>query len=176
MSSSELTKGVSELQERTLAAYKKAEAGLLEQLRQIRAVLAALGEPTQDPSEQEEQQPIRKTGTLPPMYHIMEYLRERGKRASQSDIIRAVGQRRATEYPWLTKPYFNVWKSLEYHDRHDRKVVCVRMDGDKIVRTELVPKPKNPRVKGGSVDRPEFYEGPANLFYFRPAVEPKQRR
>jgi hypothetical protein len=166
MHSDDLIKNADKLNGQTRAAYKAVESKLDERLKLVRNVLEALG-----PGGEAESRgaSIPKAGALPPIYMIREYLKECGKPASQSDIVRGVGERRAEKYPHLSRPYGDVWKSLEYHDRHNRDVVCVKQDGERIVRAELVPKDRHPRVKGGAGDRPEFYDGP-NVFWFRAEI------
>jgi hypothetical protein len=167
MSNRKLIDGAKELHEKTRSAYTLFESQLAEELERVRVVLAALGARV-PAKQQDETASIPLAGALPPIYMIREYLKECGKPASQGDIVRAVGERRAAKYPHLSRPYGDVWKSLEYHDRHNRDVVCVKHEGDLIVPTKLISKPRHPRVKGGAGDHPEFYEGP-NLFYFKPA-------
>ena len=147
------------LHEETRSKYLRLEEELLKELAKVKAILADLGE---DPEEE-----VSAAGVVPPIFDIQQYLEERGEPCLQYDIIKTVGDRRKQAYPHLRHPYGDVWKSLEYHNRYDREVVCVEKSGGKIVRGTLKPKPRIPRIKGGGIDRADFYRTPDNLFWFR---------
>ena len=150
--------------EETRAKYLRLRADLLKRLATVNAVLDALRE--------EPELHIPTAGAGSPTDDIIEYLTQQGKPCHQRDIIKAVGDKRKEKYPHTRKPYGNVWKSLQINKRlTNREVVCVELKDGKICRGELKPKPKQRRIKGGRVDRAEFYASPDNLFWLRDRIE-----
>ena len=145
--------------EETRAKYLREKTDLLKRLDTINAVLDALGE-----KSELVELAIPTEGALPVNCDIVKYLTQQGEPCHQRDIIKAVGDKLKEASPHRRHPYGDVWRSLESHDRHDLKVVCVELKDGKICRAELKPKPDQPRIKGGRVDRAEFYVSPDNLF------------
>lgn len=144
--------------EETRAKYLRMEADLLKELARVRAVLSALGEQTDAKEE------VSTVGIIPPIFDIQEYLQQRGEPCHQRDIIKAVGNKRKEMYPCRRHPYADVWKSLEYHNLYDREVVCVEVRGGKVFGAKLKDKTKRRRIRGGGIDRPDFYNSPDNWF------------
>jgi hypothetical protein len=167
MSDNLVEREVDDLFEKTRQEYEAAERRLSDRLSIVRDVLARLGN-----SGVKGDGGITECGALPPSVDIRRFLSERGRPAHQAEIVRVVGDLRKAEYPHLRRPYSDVWKSLEYHNRHNLDVVCVKQEGNRWVRAKLTPKRRFPRVKGGSPDRPEWYEGSANYFWFKDKLDP----
>lgn len=147
------------LDKRTAEDYKKLEAILIHQLDKVQAILKSLG------------MPLGRLGQnrLPPkpLGDIVEFLEAKGAPQPQYEIIQTVGKKRLEARPTLTKPYEDIWKSLEYHDKHNGEVVCVEWKGKRLVRAALKPLPPS---GGRRRDDPESYREPGNLFWFRDRI------
>lgn len=144
----------------TLKTYRELESNLLDSLSRVRAVLRALGD-----------QSHTKEGIPGPIIDdVRAYLRDRSEPVHASEIIRAVGDRRKKRFPQLLRPYGDVWKSLQFHDRHDREIVCVeRTASGKLRRGKLKQRAKR-RSNGNKRDSAEFYNEQNNLFWFRDEI------
>jgi len=154
------------LDEETRAKYEALEVALLTELQRLQAVLAALGRP---PMLEPKLKPADEPSPI--LDGIRGYLRTRGGPAPVPDIIRAVGGARAAAYPNLWRPYGDIWKSLQYHDKHNGEVVAVTWEGDHLKRGKLLARPHKPRNMGGRIDRAEDYAEPQTLFWFRDEIK-----
>lgn len=94
-------------------------------------------------------------GVIPPIVDIVNYLKAKGGRARQSDIIHDVGDLREKRYPQLASHYANVYRALEYHVRRNRLIRCVDDQGQ---AAELKPLPERPRGPRKLLNIPELYE------------------
>jgi hypothetical protein len=141
----------------TLKKYRELEARLLDDLARIRAVLRALGYVS----------PVKDLNAMTPIIDdVRTYLRERGEPVCSSEIIRDVGERRKKRYPGLLRPFGDIWKSLQFHDKHEREIVCVEFRGKVVKRSKLKKRPKQRAQPGGKTDSADFYKEPNNLFWF----------
>jgi hypothetical protein len=160
-----------ELDKETVERYERIYQELLEELRSVQAILAAFGKRNAASETR-----LKPSVTAPIIYDLREYLRERGEPCHQSEIIRAVGDQRHKKYPTLLRPWGDVWKSLEYHNRNRNEIVCVEWQGEKLRLAKLKEKPRQPRVVGGKEDSPEFYSKPDNLFWFSEQIAKMTKR
>jgi hypothetical protein len=163
-----LAKAAGNLDEETIAAYQRMEALLIDALRRTQAVLAILGRKTAPEST-----PV--TTPTPLLDSITALLRERGEPTLQSDIIATVGGQRARLYPEKLRPFGDVLKSLQYHDKHNGEIVCVEWSGEQLKQGTMKQRPHAPRAIGGRKDCAEDYLTPDNLFWFRDRIEDMKR-
>jgi hypothetical protein len=157
----DLTKDVKQTEAATLKQFRDLESRLLDDLARVRAVLRALGGTTK----------AADVGPTPIIDDVRTYLRERGEPTCSAEIIRDVGERRRKRYPLLLRPFGDIWKSLQFHDKHDREIVCVEVKGKVIRRGKLKQRPKQRAQPGGKTDSAELYAEPNNLFWFRDEIK-----
>jgi hypothetical protein len=122
------------LQDETRDKYLRLKADLLQELdrakeRLLKELARVEGEIDVLRGGGQEDDEVPTAGVIPPIYDIQEYLKAEGQPRHQKNIIKAVGDKRKEIYPHLRHPYADVWKSLEYHNRHDMGVVCVEVKG-----------------------------------------------
>jgi hypothetical protein len=162
-------KGTLKLDDETVAAYQRQEALLIEALRRTQAILAILGRTTTPPGVTIEPPP-------PLLDTITAFLRDRGEPTRQSEIIATVGGERAKRYPEKLRPFGDVLKSLQYHDKHDGEIVCVEWQKGVLKRGTMQQRPRQPRAIGGKRDHADDYLEPDNLFWFRELIGTTARK
>jgi hypothetical protein len=164
-----------QLDEETLAAYEELKAALLQSLREIKVSIAHLRKQVGPRHAQVIKQSVKLAEPTPIIEGVREFLRMRGEPSYQSEIIEAVGSARAEKYPKLLRPYGDVWKSLQYHDRADEDIVCVEWNSVHLIRGKLQGRPRAPITPGGKTDSPAYYREPNNLFWFKAEIGMKRR-
>jgi hypothetical protein len=148
-----------ELDEKTLAEYRNLEARFIDALTSIRATILVLS------SNFTGNRAVRDSLPTPIIDDVREFLRAAGKPTLASEIISFVGESRKQRYPDLLRPFGDIWKSLQFHNKHDKEIVCVEVKAGKIVRAKLQQRAKTRGFPGGK-DAADHYREPKNLFWF----------
>lgn len=125
------------------AAVERLREELIDRLKWTERVLDVLGRPVSRPIG---------TGIPPPVLDaIRNFLRNAGSPQPAARIVHAVGEQRHRDFPELTRPFADVSKSLQYHDRTHGEIVCVQWEGDRLVRAGLKIK-FTPSSRRGQLD------------------------
>jgi hypothetical protein len=82
------------------------------------------------------------TNATPAIEDICRFLEENEGAQHQSTILEKIGEERNRRYPAVRNQYETIWRALEYHVRHHRRISCV--DPETGLEVELKPLPPRP--------------------------------